>query len=105
MFYINGEQWRVVIVPPYDPGLLMPDGEFALGACHDDLKTIFITTEVCDEDFQLVLCHELVHAFMFAYNVALDIDDEERLAEIISVFGDDIVDLTDHLFQQIKKRG
>ena len=98
MFFINGEQWRILIVPPYDEGLLMPYGEFAIGACHDNLKTIFISDDLYGEDFELVLCHELVHAFMFAYDIKLDLDDEERLAEIISVFGDDIVDLTDYLF-------
>lgn len=103
MFYINGEAWYVVLVAPNDISLLMPDGRFAIGACNDSMKTIYINIELYGEEFEQVLCHEIVHAAMFAYDVLLDEDDEELLAEIIATFGEEIIDLTDIMFDEIRR--
>lgn len=103
MFTINGERWQVVLVMPYDIALLMPDGRQALGACNDSTKTIYINRELVGEDFEQVLCHELVHAAMFAYDVMLGYDEEELIAEIIATFGEEIIDLTDMLFDKIRR--
>ena len=104
MFTINGEYWLVVLVMPYDVALLMPNGNYALGACNDANKTIYISNELHGEIFEQVLCHELVHASMFAYNVMLGYDEEELIAEIISIFGEEIIDITDMMFERIKRR-
>ena len=103
MFIINGEQWWIVLVMPYDIALLMPDGDFAVGACNDSTKTIYLSNELYGNEFEKVLCHELVHAAMFAYDVLLDHDDEELFAEIISMFGEEIIDLTDVMFDEIRR--
>ena len=103
MFTINGEQWWVVLVMPYDVALLMPNGNFALGACNDATKTIYINNELHGDMFEQVLCHELVHASMFAYNIRLGYDEEELIAEIISVFGEEIIDITDIMFERIRR--
>ena len=103
MFTINGEQWQIVLVMPYDVALLMPDGDFAIGACNDSTKTIYISNELHGEAFEKVLCHELVHAAMFAYDVMLEHDEEELLAEIIATFGEEIIDLTDIMFERIRR--
>lgn len=103
MFTINGEQWLVVLVMPYDVALLMPNGNYALGACNDATKTIYISNELYGESFEQVLCHELVHASMFAYDVILGYDEEELIAEIISIFGEEIVDITDIMFDKIRR--
>ena len=42
MFSINHEDWSVALVYPDDPALLMPNGRYALGACNDITKTIYI---------------------------------------------------------------
>ena len=103
MFTINGERWWVILVMPYDVSLLMPNGEYALGACHDLTKTIYISNELHGEIFEQVLCHELVHASMFAYNVRLERDEEELIAEIVAIFGEEIIDITDMMFERIKR--
>lgn len=103
MFTINGERWGVVLVTPYDIALSMPDGRQALGACHDSTKTIYINRELMGEEFEQVLCHELVHAAMFAYDVILGYEEEELIAEIIATFGEEIIDLTDALFDKIRR--
>lgn len=103
MFSINHEDWSVALVYPDDPALLMPNGRYALGACNDITKTIYINHTLYGEDFERVLCHELTHAAMFAYDVTLDHDEEELLAEVIATFGEEIVDITDILFDKITR--
>lgn len=103
MFIINGEQWLVVLVLPYDIALLMANGEYAIGACNDSTKTIYISCELHGEMFEKVLCHELVHAAMFAYDIMLGHDEEELIAEVISTFGEEIIELTDIMFDEIRK--
>lgn len=103
MFTINGEHWEIVLVAPNDIELLMPNGYHAIGACNDLVKTIFISNELHGEAFEQVLCHELVHASMFAYNVRLEHHEEELLAEIISIFGEEIIDITDAMFDKIRR--
>lgn len=103
MFTINGEIWRILLVAPYDIALLMPNGAYALGVCNDATKTICINNELHGEIFEQVLCHELVHASMFSYNVQLGYEEEELLAEVISIFGEEIIDITDAMFDRIKR--
>ena len=103
MFTINGESWCVVLVAPADVALLMPNGQFALGACNDSTKSIYISNELHGEAFEQVLCHELVHASMFAYDVMLEHDEEELIAEIIATFGEEIIDITDIMFERIRR--
>ena len=69
MFTINGEQWNIILVAPNDITLLMPNGDYALGACNDSVKSIYLNNLLVGADFEKVLCHEIVHAAMFAYDV------------------------------------
>lgn len=41
-----------------------------------------------------VLCHELTHAVMFSYNVAMSDEVEEVVAETVATFGNEIMTLT-----------
>ena len=49
-----------------------------------------------------VLAHELVHAFMFSYDIHIDIEFEEYIADWISLFGRDLVYLLDNLMQKLR---
>ena len=40
---------------------------------------------------------------MYAYDGTLDHDEEELLAEVIATFGEEIVDITDILFDKITR--
>ena len=103
MFSINNEWWQVVLVAPNDIALLMPNGEYALGMCTDATKTIYISHILHGAEFEKVLCHELVHAAMFAYDVILDDNEEELIAEIIATFGEEIIDITNVMFEKIRR--
>lgn len=69
------------------PSLRRPNGSFTLGCCDDNLKTIYIADGLTDFYFKKVLCHELVHACMYSYNVELNDYQEEVLADLIATYG------------------
>lgn len=105
MVNINGEIWRVLLVPPDHHELQKIDGGYSLGVCDDAVKIIYINSLLDDFMFKKVLCHELTHAAMFSYNVELSIDQEEILAELVATYGQEIIDITNLLFNRpIKNR-
>ena len=105
MFIINGENWRVLYVAPNHISLLKPDGTFAVGACDDYRKTIFLNGDLYGDYLKKVLCHEITHAAMFSYNVSLSLPQEELLAELMSTFGEEIVEITNIIFEYLKRKG
>lgn len=102
MFNINGERWRVLLVSPYHHMLRTPTGDFTLGSCNDDTKTIYINNELDAYYMKKVLCHEITHAAMFSYNVYLTYEQEELVADLIATYGQEIVDITNKIFSRIK---
>ena len=104
MFTINGEQWRVKLCSKHHPMLRRSDGSYSVGACDDPSKTIYLYGNLHGDFMKKVLCHELTHAAMFSYNVELSIEQEELLAEIISTYGEEIVEITNMLFYKLKER-
>ena len=98
MVNINGEDWKIVIVSSNHPALMRPNGSFTLGCCDDNVKKIFIVDGLTDYYFKKVLCHELVHACMYSYNVELNDYQEEVLADLISTYGQEIIFTTNKIF-------
>lgn len=104
MFTINGETWTVVLVSPNHPVLQRSDGTYTLGMCYDNNKTIYMNIELQDAPllFKKVLCHEITHAAMFSYNVDLDYSQEELVADLISTYGDEIIEVTNRIFYHLR---
>lgn len=103
MFVINGEVWRLKIVDSNYPLLLKPDGTYSIGVCDDRYKIICISNLIYGQQFKRVLCHEIVHAAMFSYNIYLDYETEELLANIIAHYGHEIINVTDILFKKMQR--
>lgn len=93
MIKINGELWRVRIVPPQHPALYR-NGNPALGCCDDIVKTIFISNILTHREMKKVLCHEMVHAAMYSYDVPITDYVEEIVADLIATYGNEIMSLT-----------
>ena len=102
MFNINGISWDVYFVNPEHPILLRQDKTFSIGACDSTTRIIYINDTLTSAMFKKVLCHEIVHAAMFSYNVMLSIDEEEVIANIIAKYGEEIIKITNSLFKKIK---
>lgn len=105
MFVINGEYWRILFVNPNYVALLKPNGDFAIGACDDYTKTIYLSNTLYGDKLKKVLCHEITHAAMFSYNVSLSLAQEELIAELMATFGEEIIDITNILFDYLKRKG
>jgi hypothetical protein len=70
--------------------------------CDDNLKTIFVATGLSTTLLKKVLCHEIVHAAMFSYNVELTLEQEELIADLIATYGEEIIEITNQMFKKIK---
>lgn len=104
MFTINHEIWVIKFMQPYDEIFRMDNGEFTIGVCDDNTKTIYLSNLLRGEKLKQVLCHEIVHAAMFSYNVELDYEQEELLANLIAIYGKEIVQITDNIFKRLSRR-
>lgn len=105
MVEFNGKDWNILLVSSNHPALQKTSGDFALGSCDDDNKTIYIQENLSIKKLKKVLCHELTHAAMFSYNVRLTLQQEELLADLIATYGQEIIETTNRIFQKIKKTG
>ena len=104
MFAINGEYWRILFVSPNYVALLKPNGDFAIGACDDFSKTIYLSNDLSGEYLKKVLCHEITHAVMFSFNIEMPLPQEELFAELTAAFGEEIIKMTNVLFSHLLKR-
>jgi len=101
MFIINGVEWRILAVPPFDGTLYRSDGSLLVASCDNTTKTIYINNTLEGGFLKKVLCHEIVHAAMFSYNVTISLDQEELVADLIATYGDEIISVTNKVFKKI----
>ena len=102
MFTINGIYWRIKWVHPNSNNLLKEDGTYTLGVCDNATKTISLSDRLEGSMLKKVICHELVHAAMFSYNVYLSLEQEEVIADIIATYGEEIVNITNKVFYKLQ---
>ena len=102
MITINGIEWRVKFVHPWDKMLIREDGVRTLGMCDKDTKTIYLAENLEGSMLKKVICHELVHAAMFSYNVYLSLEQEEVIADIIATYGEEIINITNKVFYKLQ---
>lgn len=101
---INGVVWRVRLVSPAHPLLLTPWKTHALGVCDKVTQTICIDKTLSPQLLKEVLCHEIVHAFMYSYMIDLSYSEEELVAELMSQYGEDILSETNAIYNGIKMK-
>lgn len=101
---INGVVWRVRLVSPAHPLLLTPWKTHALGVCDKVTQTICVDKTLSPQQLKEVLCHEIVHAFMYSYMIDLSYSEEELVAELMSKYGEDILQVTDAIYNGIRMK-
>lgn len=104
MFNINGEEWYIIGVDSNDRRLYRSDGSLSIASCDDNTKTVYINSALQGAKLKKVLCHEIVHAAMFSYDVHLSLDQEELVADLIATYGEEIIDVTNNVFKRIKEK-
>ena len=82
--------------------LIREDGVRTLGMCDIDTKTIYLAENLEESMLKKVICHELVHAAMFSYNVYLSLEQEEIIADIIATYGEEIINITNKVFYKLQ---
>lgn len=102
MFLINNVYWKLAFVAPNFPLLQRSNGEFTIGACDNLTRTIYINELLQGDLLKKVLCHEIVHAAMFSYNVDLTIEQEQLVADLISTYGEEIIYITNKIFNKLR---
>ena len=102
MFTINGEKWLVKFEQPSAEIFITEDGSRTIGVCDDATKTIHLANSLRGKFLKKVLCHELVHAAMFSYNIKLEYEQEELLANLIATYGEEIIQITNDVFKRLR---
>lgn len=102
MFEINGETWYIKFTNPYNDIFIMDNGDRTIGVCDDKSKTIYLSDQLKRRKLKKVLCHEIVHAAMFSYDVELDYLQEELLANIIATYGNEILSIANDIFKRLR---
>lgn len=97
VFKINGNVWQVCFVKPGDPQLQRSDGTYTFGVTDNNLKTVFICSNLSDQMIDKVLCHELTHVHAMEYHYSIPIETEEIVADFISLYGRSIITIADDL--------
>ena len=101
MFIINDIYWKLAFVPPDFPLLQRTNGDFTIGACDNLTRTIYINEKLQGQLLKKVLCHQITHAAMFSYNIDLTIEQEELVADLISTYGEEIINVTNRIFTKL----
>ena len=101
---INGRRWRVRLVSPSHPLLLTPWKTHALGVCDKATQTIYVDETLSQKKQKEILCHEIVHAFMFSYGIDLSYREEELVAELISKYGNSITKATNAIYDGVRMK-
>lgn len=103
MFQINNVIWHIKFVDSYHPILQRANGEYSVGCCNNFDKTIYLSEALHGAFLKKVLTHEISHAAIYSYNVILPIALEEEVADLIATYGHEIIQLSDIIYNNIKK--
>ena len=104
MFEINGVLWKIKFENPNSEQLKRSDGSRTVGVTDFNEKTVFLSNLLVGAFLKRVMAHELCHCFCFSYDIHLDIDEEERMADFIATYGEELLYLLDDIMREIKSR-
>lgn len=78
------------------------DGSVTIGMTDGNTRTVYVADILTGRLLDKVIAHELTHCFMFSYNIEIDIDQEEFIADFIATYGRNLVYLLDDIMRQVK---
>lgn len=101
---INGIEWRITFIDHNSAMLFRSDGSHTIGMTDGNLRTMFLSDRLRGAMLEKVICHELCHCICFSYDIHIPIQQEEFLAEWISLYGREVIRILDDLLQKISKK-
>lgn len=103
-FIINGIVWHIQYVSVNNPQLMRTDGSRTVGMTDWNTCTVYLANNLQGRFKERVLCHELCHCICFSYDIKMNIKQEEFLANWISLYGREVIELLDDLLYKSKGR-
>lgn len=105
MFIINGVVWDIVFVSPHSEKLRRSDGSITVGMAENsnDFHAVYLSNALYGQFLRRVLCHELVHCFMFSYSIHISIQEEEYIADWVATYGTELITILDNLMYALLK--
>lgn len=104
MFNINGIEWEIIWVNGNSSYLMRSDGSITVGMTDWHDKCVYLANGLRGAFLRKVLAHELCHCFCFSHDIYMPIDEEERLADWISLYGTELVYLLDDILNTALKK-
>lgn len=104
MFLINGIEWKIEFVHSASGKLMRSDGSTSLAVTDWNDRAIYVSDKPKNGYLRKILAHELCHCFCFSYKIHMPIEQEEYLADWISLYGADLIYLLDDLIANIDWR-
>lgn len=104
MFVINGIEWKIKFIHGASNKLMRSDGSISLAVTDWNDRIIYVSNKPENGYLRKILAHELCHCFCFSSNIHMPIEQEEYLADWISLYGTDLIYLLDDLMSNIDWR-
>lgn len=102
-FIINNRPWYIKFVSAVSSNLRRSDGSLTVGVTDGNDNCVYLSDLLSGAFLKKVLCHELCHCFMMSYNISIPIEQEEFLADWISIHGEDLIYLLDDLMSAMSR--
>lgn len=100
-FTVNGSVWRLQFARTGDRRLRRSDGSYTIGMSDNNVKTVFIADSLSEYMTGRVIRHELVHCICFEYNLTMPIEVEERIADFMAGYGQEVIYLADRIMDDL----
>lgn len=104
-FIINGIRWHIQFVNVSSSKLTRTDGSRTVGMTDWNTHTVYLASNLQGDFLDKVLCHELCHCICFSYDIQMDIEQEEFLADWVSLYGRQVIELLDNLLYKTSRKG
>lgn len=101
MFWINGQKWKIEFVESKSNCLKNSLGYYTVGVTDNNTKCVYLSNQLRGTFLRRVIAHELCHCFCFSYDIHMSLDEEERLADWVSLYGSELIYLLDDLLRVI----
>ena len=101
MFNINGIEWNIAFVSSNSNYLMRSNGTITVGMTDWNDKTVYLANGLRGGFLRKVLAHELCHCICFSYDISMPIEQEECLADWVSMYGTEVMYLLDDLMQNL----
>ena len=104
MFEINGVKWNIEFVQVTSPFLTRSDGSQSVGVTDANTSTVYLPNRLKGAFLRRVVAHELCHCFCFSFNIHMPMEQEEYLADWVSLYGTDLIYLLDDLIGSLNRK-